>query len=119
MTAERLLQVAQRVVLGQRLDGLDAPLVSLHGEHQAGAHGDPVDQHRAGAADAVFAANVDAGGAEVVAEEIAQLGARLGQAFTRSAIQFQADGEALFGGYVHGWDSSMSRCPSSRISCRR
>ena len=46
-------------------------------EHQAGAHRDAVEQHGAGAADAVLAAGMGAGEIELVAQAIEQRGARL------------------------------------------
>ena len=45
-------------------------------EHQAGAHRAAVDQDRAGAADAVLAADVGAGQPEVVAQRVGQQPAR-------------------------------------------
>ena len=51
--------------------------VGLHREHQAGAHRLAVEEDRAGAADAVLAADVRAGQAELVAQEVAQQQARL------------------------------------------
>ena len=44
----------------------------LHREHQAGARAAAVDQHRAGAAHAVLAAEMRAGEAELVAQEIGE-----------------------------------------------
>ena len=52
--------------------------LGLHREHQAGARRHAVDLHGAGAADAVLAADMGAGGAEDVAQEIAEQQARLG-----------------------------------------
>ncbi|MNF15863.1 hypothetical protein D3C80_2186430 [compost metagenome] len=52
---------------------------------------------------------MDVCGAEVVAQEIAQLGTRLGQAFARAAIELETDGKTLFGGYAHVQTPSMRR----------
>ena len=46
--------------------------VGLRREHQAGAHGSAVEDDRAGAADAVLAADMGAGEQQIVAQEIAQ-----------------------------------------------
>ena len=57
--------------------------VGLHGERQAGARGDAVDLDRAGAADAVLAADMRAGRAQLMAQEIGQQHARLGLGLDR------------------------------------
>ena len=54
------------------LDGGDLMAVGLHREHQAGARRASVEEDRAGAADAVFAAEMRAGEAELMAEEIGE-----------------------------------------------
>ena len=56
-----LERVQRRRRRGEPLDGPQRPAVGLHGEHQAGAHRLAVELHRAGAADAVLAADVGAG----------------------------------------------------------
>ena len=73
MTAEGLLQRPPR----QALDRAQLAAVHLHGEHQARAHRDAVELDRARAADPVLAADVRAGQAELVAQEVAQQEARL------------------------------------------
>ena len=67
---ERLLQVGDLARVRQALDGLDLGAVACAGEHQAAAHDRAVDPHRAGAADAVLAADVRAGEPQVLAQEI-------------------------------------------------
>src|SRR5262245_11366734 len=74
---ERGLQVGDLALVGHALDGLDARSVALHREHQAAAHDHAVDAHRAGAADAMLAANMAAGEAQVLAQEIDQRLARI------------------------------------------
>jgi hypothetical protein len=65
---ERLLHRAEAAVGGAApLGGGDLGAVDADGEQQAGAHWQAVDQHRAGAADAVLAADVGAGEPQVVA----------------------------------------------------
>ena len=74
---EGALQRVQLVAIGQSLDGADRLAVGLHGEHQAGAHGLVVDDHGAGAAHAVLAADMGAGLAAIVADGVDQRFARL------------------------------------------
>ena len=50
-----LLQRVQAVAVGrQALDGEDLAALGLRGQHQAGPHGQAIDEHRAGAADDGF-----------------------------------------------------------------
>jgi hypothetical protein len=66
------MRTERAVSVGQPLDRLDAGAIGLHGQHQAGAHGMSVHQHGAGAADAVFTAQMRAGQAQYMAQEIRQ-----------------------------------------------
>ena len=78
MIHEGLLQRVQLVaVRRQPFDGADLLAVRLHGEHQARAHRLAVDEHGAGAADAVLAADMRAGLAAVLADGVGQRAARL------------------------------------------
>src|SRR5262249_1262198 len=56
--------------VGDALDGLDPRAVALHRKHQAAAHDHAVDAQRAGAAHAMLAADMAAGEAEGLAQEI-------------------------------------------------
>ena len=67
----------QFVALGEALDGADVLAVGLHGEHEAGAHRLVVDDHGAGAADAVLAADMRAGLSAVLADGVDQRAPRL------------------------------------------
>ena len=58
-------------------DGQDLVAVRLHGEHQARARRAAIEQDRAGAADAVLAAEMRAGEAELMAQEIGERHAHL------------------------------------------
>src|SRR5437667_35776 len=89
MLPERLLERVQPSVAHQSLHGRDVGAVRLHGEHQAGARGLAVDEHGAGAADAVLATDVGAGEAEVLAQEVHEQLARLAAALAGRAV----DGE--------------------------
>ena len=77
MRDEGVLQRMQLVAVRQAFDGADRAALGLHREHQAGAHRLAVDQHRAGAADAVLAADMRAGQAAIVADRVDQRAARL------------------------------------------
>ena len=91
MLVERLLQRVQLPMRAEALDRLDAAAVGLHREHQAGAHAVAVDQHRAGAAHAVLAADMGAGQPERVAQEIGEQQARLDRASAGGAVHGDCD----------------------------
>ena len=98
---ERLLQrVELAAAVGERFHGGHRPALGLHRKRQARAHRSAVDQHRAAAADAVLAADMGAGGAEDLAEEIAQQHARLGLAGKLAAVERQRDPGALVLAYA-------------------
>ena len=65
--------------------------VALHRKHEAAAHHGAVEQHRAGAAHALLAADMAAGQAEIVAQEIDQRLARLDALAHVLAIHAQTD----------------------------
>ena len=73
----------------------DLAAVDLHGEREAGARRLAVDDDRAGAADAVLAADMGAGCADLVAQEIGQQQPRFGLARARAAVQREANGMSL------------------------
>jgi hypothetical protein len=77
----------------QRFDRQDVVSVRLHGEHQAGADRLSIEQDRARAAYAMLTADVCAGQAKLVAQEIAQQQAWLDGAFVWSAINGNGQGE--------------------------
>src|SRR5438445_531996 len=79
--------------------------VSRDGEEQAGARAVAVDQHRAGAAHAVLAADMGARESERVAQEIAEQQARLDRALVGRAVH--RHGEGL--GAAHAAASSALR----------
>src|SRR5579859_5757899 len=89
VVAEGPLQVGKLVAVGQALDGADLGTVGLHPEDQAGAHRRAVQPHRARPADAVLAAHVGAGVAEVVAEHVGERPAGLDQQFVLGAVDPQ------------------------------
>ena len=66
-------------------------------EHQARPHRPPVDQHGAGAADAVLAADVGAGQAEVVAQRVGEQPPRGHARLVGDAVDAQPDVVQLLG----------------------
>ena len=88
---EGLLHRMQRVAIGQSFDGADFLALGLHGEHQAGAHRLAIDDHGAGAADAVLAADMGAGLAAILADGIGQRAARLDSDGVVAAIDGERD----------------------------
>src|SRR5207248_1790354 len=84
--------------------------VALRRQHQAAAHDHAIDPHRAGAADAVLAADMAAGKDEVVAQEIDQGFARIHGLDHGLAVHRQRDVATRF---AHG--PSMS-CRATRRS---
>ena len=70
VTAKRRLQLRERLPVAQPLHGFDGGAVDLHGEHQARPSRLAVDPHGARAAYAVLAADMDAGRAEHLPQEI-------------------------------------------------
>src|SRR5580704_3700726 len=92
IVAECLLQGVELAVgRGERFHGAHLAPFRLHRKRQAGARGDAVDQHGAGAADAVLAADMGAGGPEPLAKEIAEQHARLGFGRELAAVERQRD----------------------------
>src|SRR5204863_9758251 len=73
---EGLAQAGHGGVVVEALDGADMRAVAGHRIGDAGAGDLAVDLHRAGAADAVLAAEVRAGEQELLAQEIGQVRAR-------------------------------------------
>ena len=94
IVAERGLQRVERAVGGgEQFHGAHVAAFGLHGERQAGALRHAVDQHGAGAAHAVLAADMGAGGAERMAQEVGEQHARLGFGGELSAIERQRDAQ--------------------------
>ena len=88
--AERLLhRVHVRPARAEPLDRGHLVAVDRHREQQAGPHRLAVEQHRAGAADAVLAADVRAGQPQVVAQEVGQQPARRHAGVARHAVDGQ------------------------------
>src|SRR5215831_12769415 len=106
---ERLLQRMQ--LLGARRDAFDGEkvvAVRLHGEHQARARGTAIHQDRAGAADAVLAADMGTGKAELMADEIRERDADLDFLFVALTVDRQCD----LAGLAHTGPQSSFRSSS-------
>ena len=89
---------------GERSSGEPRPSIvsivdpfGLHGQHQARTHRLAVDQHGAGAADTVLAADVGAGQFEIVAQKVDQRAAHLGRGRVFDPVHPQCD---LLDGHV-------------------
>src|SRR4029077_4974242 len=88
---ERALQIGDFVGVGHALDGLHTGAVALHRQHQAAAHHHAIDPHRAGPAHAVFAADMAAGEAELLAQEVDQRLARVDSLTHLFAVDADSD----------------------------
>ena len=91
MIHEGALHRMQLVAVREPLDGADLLAVGLHGKHQAGAHRLAVDDHGAGAADAVLAADMGAGLPAILADRIGQRAPRLDRDRVLAAVDGERD----------------------------
>ena len=92
MLVHRLLERMQLAGTGcEPLDGPEFMAIGLHREHQAGTHRRAIEQDRAGAANAVFAADMGAGKQQFVAQKIAEQHPRFDTAAIRRAVDRQLD----------------------------
>ena len=89
MTGERIAQRLHERIVIEAFDGSDLGSVASDCVRDTASHRRPVDQHGAGAAHAVFAAEAGAGQAKGVADEIGQMRTRLDGRFDGAAV----DGE--------------------------
>src|SRR5258708_2325000 len=90
MLAEGGLQRRQ-VVARHPFDRHDLFAIGLNGEHQAGADRLSVQQHCTGTTDAVFAAEMRTGLAEIVTKAVCQAGPPLDAGTDSCAIEFEFD----------------------------
>src|SRR5262249_18176696 len=86
-----LLQIGHGAGIRDALDRLDPAAVALNGERQTAAHDRAVEQHRAGAAHAVLAADVAAGQPQILAQEVDQGLARLDALLDLLAVHAETD----------------------------
>src|SRR5690606_8843821 len=108
---EGLLQVADGPALADALDGLHAAAIGLHGQREAAAHHLAIELHGAGAAHAVFTAEVAALEAEVFAQEVDEVRARLDAALPCLSVHAHLDGVEIGHGWARG---SQVRAEASR-----
>ena len=88
---EGALQIGDRTGIRQALDGFHVRAVALHREGQAAADDLAIQQHRAGAAHAMLAADMTAGQRQIVAQKIDQCPARLDAGGNRLAVHVKRD----------------------------
>src|SRR5262249_38698645 len=92
MLAEGLLQRMQAAIgSGEPLDRGDLGAARLNREHSAGLHRFTVHVHRAGAAMAGVATDMRTGDSELLAQQVDQQQARLGEDFDRAVVDSQFD----------------------------
>ncbi len=104
----------------EALDGPHLAAVDLHGEREAGARGLAVDIDGAGAAHAVFAADMGAGRPDLMPQEIGQQHPRLGFAGAWLAVEREADGMPAAGLQAAHCSTSRTRSrPIMRTRSRR
>ena len=105
---------------GKSLDGHHLPAGALAGGDDAGADLLAVEQHRAGAAVAGMAADLGAGQAEFVAQQVRQAPARIECDLQRLAVHAQRDGDAFLDRLVHLWQlcNTTRRTSSAAASMR-
>src|SRR3979490_1874989 len=106
---ERALQFIERPGLRQALVTDDIGTIRLYCVLRAAAHRPPIDQDRAGAADAMLATDVDAIGLQLVAEKIAEQHARFGLRRPSPSIQRQRYGMILAGSEMERGHCMRSR----------
>ena len=108
MLPERLLQWMQDVAVRKALDRADFAAVCLHPEHQAGAHRCTIDDHRAGAADTVLAAEMGASQPALIAQRVRQAASRFYADFEADLVCREGDVHR-FAGFGHRAASSPFR----------
>ena len=115
---EGRLQRRQLAVSGEPLHRLDPRAVHLRREHEAGANGGAVDPDRAGAADAVLAADVRAPQPQLMAQEVREQQPRLHLLAAEPAVDLDRDRN-------HGASNAFrqarptARSTRTRVSCFR
>jgi hypothetical protein len=121
MLLEGPLQRIERAVRrGERFNRGDGTAFGLHRERQAGAHRNPVEQHRAGAAHAMLAADMGAGRPDDMAQKVGEQHPRLGFARGAAAVELERDAHTLVPLHAaHRSASSTTVGPNRRRMSRR
>src|SRR6202043_4061194 len=117
------LQPCQLAAFGQAFDGVDSFAGNLRREREAAPRRAAVDQHGAGAADAVLAAEMRAGQLHLLAQKVGEMLARFYAAPQRPAVQGRLDrdlvlAEEIVAGIVDGIGHAGARA-ASELSTRR
>ena len=89
----------------------------MHGQHQAAAHNGAIDAHGAGAADAVFAADMAAGEAQILTHEIDQRLARLDAFADGLAVDGEGNVECEIGHHTASINCAATRRNSTPARC--
>ena len=113
MIHEGLLHDVQRLAIGEPFDGADLSAFGLYGEHQAGPHRLAIDDHGAGAANAVLATDMRAGLAAILADRIGQSAPR----FDGDGMVAAVDGEGEGGFVGHADCFAVASRIAARIRC--
>ncbi len=96
-----------------------APPRNLRREREAAARRAAIDQHRAGAADAVLAAEMRAGQFQLLAQEVGEMLARLDAPLERPAIQRRFDGDVFLADLDIGFVGHAVATFDRELSTRR
>src|SRR5205085_6203023 len=119
MLPEGLLQRMQLFALrrlpGEAFHRAQRLALSLHGEHEAGAHRLALDEHGACAAHAVLAAQVRSGEPAVLAQRIREAAPGLDLDVEGDAVDVQGNGNPV----AHGRASRSARSVVARTRCLR
>src|SRR6185437_7571946 len=91
----------------------------LHRQHQAGADDVAIDAQRAGAADAVLAADMRTRQLQLVAQEIGEIGPRQHQGVDRLTIYLARDGHIRGHAKTPASSAETPRTSSTFARCRR
>src|ERR1700720_1225231 len=124
---ELRLQPCQLAAFGEAFDGVNGFAGNLRREREAASRRAAVDQHGAGAADAVLAAEMRSGQLHLLTQKVGEMLARLYAAAQRPAVQGRLDCDlvvaqeiigAIVRGIVDGIGHAAAR-PASELSTRR
>ena len=118
--AKGLLQRVERAVGGgQPFDRGDLATVHLHAEQQTRAHRLAVDEHRAGAAHSVLAADVGAGQPELVPQQVREQQPRLDAQPVHRAVDADLDVVEVVVGHARATRMVDSRVGGAPCRARR
>ena len=117
---ERALERMERLAVGQTLDRQNGAPVGLDRQIRAGAHGEAVDQHRAGAAHLGVAGSLGPLQVEPVAQHVQQQGVRRHLELERSAIDEHVNRHATARHATTAWaNRATGSAPRARAAAIR